>query len=147
MSARLHFLTIDNDIVSHRDQCEKAKMETRAEHGEVRRRVTLAWTVVLSLALAWIGAQPRLADFPARSALASFAAAQAPDQVATLSAAGKMHRSPEFRQGSDPDAAAVASSAFSGINRINSNDPLCEPGAPACREHRTLPEPRAPPVI
>lgn len=136
-----------NCIVRIGDKSDMGQMNSRAIPSAKLRQAFLAWTVVLSLALVWIGAESRPSDFPAHSASVSFASVHATDHAATLSAAGKIHRSPEFRQGSDPDFVALASGTVNDVGRIEFGVPFCASDGPACKERRTIPEPRAPPVI
>ena len=49
------------------------QMNSRAIPSAKLRQAFLAWTVVLSLVLVWIGAESRPSDFPAHSASVSFA--------------------------------------------------------------------------
>lgn len=134
------------DVVYPGGKCEKRKMWPRLRHGEYQRLASLAWVAVLSLLLVWIGTQSRLADVPACSVSASVAAVAAPEQVAKLSAAGKVTRSPEFRSGSGPDFLALAAEPFTGTAHIGRGVPSCGRDDPDCESHQWLPEPRAPPL-
>ncbi|WP_147335709.1 hypothetical protein [Pseudotabrizicola alkalilacus] len=111
------------------------------------RQAFFAWMVGLSLCLVWIGAQPQLANIPTQSASASLAAVQAAEHVATVSAAGKIHRSPELRYGGDPDFVALLAETYRGASGIYSHFSRCGADAPRGLCLHTRPEPRAPPVI
>lgn len=111
------------------------------------RQAFFAWMVSLSLTLVWIGAQPHLANIPTQSASASLAAVQAAEHVATVSAAGKINRNPEFRHGNDPDFAALLAATYPGGAGVYRLVFSCGPDVPRGLCLRTRPEPRAPPVI
>jgi len=122
-------------------------MNPRAIRSEKFLQALLAWMVTLSLVMVWSSGEPRPANNPTGSGSLSFAAVQATDHVATLSAAGKIHRSTEYRHGNDPDVVWWALATAKDFGRIGLAIPFCAGDAPACKEQRTLPEPRAPPVI
>lgn len=111
------------------------------------RQAIFAWMVGLALALVWIGGQPQLSEIPTQSASASLAAVQAAEHVATVSAAGKIHRSPEFRHGGDPDFVALLAETYPGASGIYRLVSPCGADAPRGLCLHTRPEPRAPPVI
>ncbi|MDR7124687.1 hypothetical protein [Pseudotabrizicola sp. 4114] len=101
----------------------------------------------MALTLVWIGGQPHQANIPTQSASASLAAVQAAEHVATVSAAGKIQRIPEFRHGGDPDFVALLAETYPGTSGLYRHVSPCGADAPRGLCLHTRPEPRAPPVI
>ncbi|MFN3722070.1 MAG: hypothetical protein ACK4VZ_03415 [Paracoccaceae bacterium] len=134
-------------IVKMPRECDICQMNLQANPFAIRRRAFFAWTVVLSLALVWIGVQPRPTDFSTHSARGNLSALLAADPVATLSAAGKTHRSPEVGQGGDNDFALLAYGLLHGAIDLGRDIGSYATDEPCPASHCTLPEPRAPPRI
>lgn len=110
-------------------------------------QAVLAWTMVLSLVLVWIGAQPRASDFPRHGAFDGFSSVLAPDHAATLTNVSKINRSAEYRYGNDTDVAPFVSDAVYGpIGPDLAPNPTSvdQPGGETCCK---VPEARAPPQI
>jgi hypothetical protein len=92
---------------------KNAVMRKHISSGKLRQAV-LVWTMVLSLVLVWIGAQPRPSDFPRHGAFDGFSAVLAPDHAATLTTVSKINRSAEYRHSNDTDVSPFVSDAVYG---------------------------------
>jgi hypothetical protein len=140
MSSRREILFFSNHW------CKNAVMRKHMFPAKLIQAV-LAWTIVLSLMLVWIGAQPRASDFPRNEAFSGLSALQAPDHAATLTTVGKMNRSAEYRHGNDTDVSPFVSDAAYGPTGPDLAADLTsvdQPGRDTCC---TVPEARAPPQI
>ncbi|PJF09035.1 hypothetical protein [Pseudorhodobacter sp. MZDSW-24AT] len=111
------------------------------------RQAFVAWTLLLAMALVWSAAPSRSTEFPSHAALATLAAVQSAEPVATLSAAGKLHRAPEFRAGDEPDAVLLSPALALAATGARHAWAFCQRDLPCAARHRTRPEPRAPPLI
>lgn len=111
------------------------------------RQLILGWTVVFSVLLGWIAPEPRVSDFPPRSASADLGAVLAPDHAAILTVSGKFHRLPESREGNDPDQLFLASDLSFDERGLLLEFPVCELVLPNWETREQRPEPRAPPII
>lgn len=122
-------------------------MHRRAQTLATLRQAFLAWTMVASLLLVWTGTHLRGGNFQAQSAVVNQSVQQTADRVATLSAAAKLHRAPEFQAGGDPDVLFAAAGAGFGRSVLGRDVAACEPDALCGTRHHARPEPRAPPLI
>ena len=136
----------DGGIVFFNLWCKNSVMRRHMPSTKLRQAF-LVWTSILSLLLVGIGTQPRAFDSAPHATSVSFSTVQAPDHAATLTTIGKIHRTPEYRHGSDTDFAALvpAASFYSSgpdlaADLATSDQPR---GVSCCR----VPEARAPPQI
>ena len=110
-------------------------------------QAVLAWTMVLSLVLVSIGAQPRASEFPRHGAFDGFSAVLAPDHAVTLTTVSKINRSAEHRHSNDTDVPPFVSDLVydpTGLDLAADLTSVDQPGGETCC---TVPEARAPPQI
>ena len=110
-------------------------------------QAVLAWTMVLSLVLVWISAQPRASEFPRHGAFDGFSAVLAPDHAVTLTTVSKINRSAEYRHSNDTDVSPFLSDPVydpTGLDLAADLTSVDQPGGETCC---TVPEARSPPQI